>query len=127
MTWCQANHSVFYRHSSARCIYLTTYVDDIVLIGSKYHNISQMKQYLFNEFQTKHLGKLRYFLGIEVTQSKDGIIISQRKYVLDILEEIGLMNSKSVDIPMDHNTKLLPSGGAYVRSRVITLSLTRSN
>jgi len=51
-------------------------------------------------------------LGIEVAQSdKDGIVIAQRKYALDILEETGLMNSKSVDTPMDPNTKLLPYQG----------------
>jgi len=51
-------------------------------------------------------------LGIEVTQSnKDGIVISQRKYALDILEKTGLMNSKSVDTPIDPNTELLPNQG----------------
>ena len=40
---------------------------------------------------------------------KDGIVISQRKYALDIFEETGLMNSKSVDTPMDPYTKLLPN------------------
>jgi len=50
-------------------------------------------------------------LGIEVAQSNTGIVISQRKYALVILEEIGLMNSKSVDTPMDPNVKLLPNPG----------------
>ena len=71
-----------------------------------------MKQHLCVHFQTKDLEKLRYFLGIEVVQSNnDGIVISQRKYALDILEEIGLMNSKFVDTHMDPNTKLLPNQG----------------
>jgi len=71
-----------------------------------------MKQHLCDHFQTKDLEKLRYFLGIEVVQSNnDGIVISQRKYALDILEEIGLMNSKFVDTHMDPNTKLLPNQG----------------
>ena len=51
-------------------------------------------------------------MGIDVAQSdKDGIVISQRKYALDIFEETGLMNSKSVDTPMNLNTKLLPNQG----------------
>lgn len=39
------------------------------------------------KFQTKDLGSLRYFLGIEMAQSKSSLVISQRKYALDILEE----------------------------------------
>jgi len=111
MTRCEADHSVFYQHSSTRCVYLIVYVDDIVLTGSNNHGISQLKHHLCHHFQTKDLGKLRYFLGIEVTQSNDGIVISQRKFVMDILEETGLMSSKSVDTPMDPNTKLLPYQG----------------
>jgi len=96
MTRSEAYHSVFYRHSSVECIYLIVYVDDIVLIGSDHHVISQVKQHICQHFQTKDLGKLRYFLGIEVAQSNTGIVISQRKYALDILEEIELINSKSI-------------------------------
>jgi len=50
-------------------------------------------------------------LGTEVTQSNTGIIFSQRKYVLDIFEEIWLMNSKFVDTPMDPNVRLLHNQG----------------
>jgi len=109
MTRSEADHSVFYRHSSARCIYLVIYVDDIVLSGYDHHGISQVKQHFCQHFHTKDLGKLIYFLGIEIAQSNIGIVISRRKYALDILEEIGLMNSKSVDTPMDPNVKLLPN------------------
>jgi len=92
----EANHLVFYHHSSVGCIYPVVYVDDIVLIASDHHDISQVKQHLCHHFQTKDLGKLLYFLGIEVTQSNSGIIISSRKYALDILEETWLMKKKNL-------------------------------
>jgi len=66
MTRSEADHLVFYRHTSVGCIYLVVYVDDIVLTRSDHHGISQVKQHLCQHFQTKDLGKLRYFLGIEV-------------------------------------------------------------
>ena len=75
-------------------------------------------------------------MGIEVAQSNTGIVISQRKYGLDILEEIGLMNSKSVDTPMDPNVKLLPNQGEpfsdpekFMRlvGKLNYLTVTRSN
>ncbi|RVW30164.1 Retrovirus-related Pol polyprotein from transposon TNT 1-94 [Vitis vinifera] len=85
-----ADHSVFYHHnSSGQCIYLVVYVDDIVITGSDQNGIQKLKQHLFTHFQTKDLGKLKYFLGIEIAQSSSGVVLSQRKYALDILEETG--------------------------------------
>ena len=50
-------------------------------------------------------------MGIEVARSNNAIVLSQRKYALDILEKTGLMNSKFVETSMDPNAKLLPSQG----------------
>ena len=104
-----ADHSVFYHHnSSGQCIYLVVYVDDIVIIGNDQDSIQKLKQHLFTHFQTKGLGKLKYFLEIEIAQSSSGVVLSQRKYVLDILEETGMLDFKPVDTPMDANVKLIP-------------------
>ncbi|KAG2406196.1 Retrovirus-related Pol polyprotein from transposon RE1 Retro element 1 [Vigna angularis] len=109
---CEADHSVFYGHYSPdKCVYLMVYVDDIVITGNDITRINQLKNHLFNHFQTKDLGRLKYFLGIEVAQSKEGVIISQRKYALDILEETGLTNCKPIDNPMDPNQKLMTDQG----------------
>ncbi|RVW54721.1 Retrovirus-related Pol polyprotein from transposon RE1 [Vitis vinifera] len=106
------NHSIFYHHnSSGQCIYLVVYVDDIVITGSDQNGIQKLKQYLFTHFQTKDLGKLKYFLGIEIAQSSSGVVLSQRKYVLDILEETGMLDCKPVDTPMDPNVKLILGQG----------------
>jgi hypothetical protein len=67
------------------------YVDDIVVTDNDQEGIEDQKQRLFNRFETKVLGRLCYFLGIEVAQSQEGIraiAISQRKYVLKILNEL---------------------------------------
>ena len=55
------------------------YVDDIVITGNDTTKIVQLKEHLFSHFQTKDLGSLKYFLGIEVAQSGDGVLISQMK------------------------------------------------
>ena len=107
-----ADHSVFYHHnSSGQCIYLVVYVDDIVITGNDQDGIQKLKQHLFTHFQTKDLGKLKYFLGIEIAQSSSGVVLSQRKYALDILEETGMLDCKPVDTPMDPNVKLVPGQG----------------
>ena len=105
-----ADHSVFYHHSfTGKCIHLIVYVDDIVITGTDQDGIQKLKQHLFNHFQTKDLGKLKYFLGIKVAQSNSGVVISQRKYTLDILTVTGMLGCKPVDTPMDPNVKLVPS------------------
>ncbi|RVX05810.1 Retrovirus-related Pol polyprotein from transposon TNT 1-94 [Vitis vinifera] len=107
-----SDHSVFYHHNSlGQCIYLVVYVDDIVITGSDQDGIQKLKQHLFTHFQTKDLGKLKYFLGIEIAQSSSGVVLSQRKYALDILEETGMLDCKPVDTPMDPNVKLVPGQG----------------
>ncbi|XP_047264082.1 uncharacterized mitochondrial protein AtMg00810-like [Capsicum annuum] len=107
-----ADHSVFYRHSQPNlCIYLVVYVDDIVITGNDEDGITKLKQHPFQHFQTKDLARLKYFLGIDVAQSSSGIVISQRKYALDILEETGMIGCRPIDTPMNPNGKLLPGQG----------------
>ena len=70
------------------------YVDDIVLIGDDDVGIIELKAHLHQQFRTKDLGSLKYFLGIKIAQSNQDIYISQRKYALDILEETRLLGCK---------------------------------
>ncbi|RVW87925.1 Retrovirus-related Pol polyprotein from transposon RE1 [Vitis vinifera] len=74
---------------------------------------SRLNHPSLSKFQkmTKNLGKLKYFLGIEIAQSSSGVVLSQRKYALDILEETGMLNCKPLDTPMDPNVKLIPRQG----------------
>ena len=86
-------------------------MDDIVITGSNQDGIQKLKEHLFTHFQTKHLGKFKYFLGIEIAQSSSGVVLSQRKYALDILKETGMLDCKPVDTPMDPNVKLVLGQG----------------
>ena len=80
-------------------------MDDIIGAGNDADEIEKLKRMLAKEFKIKDLGKLRYFLGIEVARSKKGIFLSQRKYVLDLLKETGMLGCKPGDSPIDpkHN------------------------
>ena len=116
MIWSTSDHSVFYHHASSKqCIYLIVYVDNIVITCSDHDGIRKLKQHLFSHFQTKDLGKLKYFLGIKIAQSKSDVVKSQRKYVLDILEKTGMLDCKPVDTSMDPNVKLVPRQGEPLR------------
>ena len=118
MTRCETDHFVFSLHStSGLCIYLVVYVDDIVITGDDSDVILKLKSHLHSHFQTKDLGPLRYFLGIEVAQSLSDIVISQRKYALDILTETGMLDCRPIDTPMDPNVKLLPGQGEPLKTQ----------
>ena len=134
-TQCQADHTLFVKHSTNKTFtILIVYVDDIVLTGNNGEEISQLKKLLSSEFEVKDLGNMRYFLGMEVARSKEGIVISQRKYVIDLLNETGMMGCKPADTPMDPYNKIGTKKdsapvdrGRYQRlvGRLIYLSHTR--
>ena len=107
MTRSTTDHSVFYHHTSlGQCISIV-YVDDIVITGNDQDGIQRLKQHLFSHFQTEDLGKHKYFMGIEIPQSKFGLVMTQKKYALEILEEMGMLDCKPIDTPMDLNVKLV--------------------
>jgi hypothetical protein len=54
----------------------------------------------------KDLGELRYFLGIEVARSKKRVVLSQHKYVLDLLRDMGMLGCRPINTPIDLNYKL---------------------
>ena len=61
---------------------------------------------LDDTFKIKDLGNLKYFIGFEVARGTSGINICQRKYVLDLLIDTDMLNSKPVSIPFDYCTRL---------------------
>ena len=86
MTRSTAYHLIFYHHTSlGQCIYLIVYVDDIVITDNDQDGIKRLKQHLFIHFQTMNLRKLKYFLAIEIAQSKSDVVMNQRKYALEML------------------------------------------
>ena len=74
----QGDHTLFIKHSIERGVTaLLVYVDNIIVTGNDEREKHDVKQGLAKEFEIKELGKLKYFLGIEVAYSTQGIFISQ--------------------------------------------------
>lgn len=96
-----SDHTLFVYVCEKTVVILIVYVDDIILTGNCHLGIEKAKKYLANEFEVKDLGCLRYFLGMEVGRTKTGMYISQRKYVLDLLQETGMTGCKPVSTPME--------------------------
>ncbi|KAG7552179.1 Reverse transcriptase RNA-dependent DNA polymerase [Arabidopsis thaliana x Arabidopsis arenosa] len=85
---------------------------DVVITGSSPELIRTFKDYLSSCFRMKDLGICKYFMGIEVARSPAGIYISQRKYALYIISEVGLLGSRPVSFPLDKNPRLALSKSA---------------
>ncbi|RVW35969.1 Retrovirus-related Pol polyprotein from transposon TNT 1-94 [Vitis vinifera] len=110
---CQSDHTLFVKHfSEGKLTIIIVYVDDIILIGDHEEKIDLLKKLLTKEFEIKDLGNLKYFLGMEIARSKKGIVVSQRKYVLDLLNETGMLGCKPAETPMDTTVKLEESDGS---------------
>jgi len=101
-----SDHSLFVQEKGSTLIMVLIYVNDIIITGNNDKAIQDLKLFLQQQFHIKDLGKLKYFLGLEVARLKAGIVISQRKYTLEILDDVGFLGAKPVDFPMEQNLKL---------------------
>ena len=72
--------------------------------------MERLKKSHASSFEIKDLGTLQYFLRMRVAWSRKGLVVSQHKYVLDLLKEIGMNGCQPTDTPMDPNHKL-----AYIK------------
>ena len=82
---------------------LIVYVDDMIITRDDAEEISRLQEQLSTKFEMKNLIGLKYCLEIEVARSRRDIFLSQRKYVLDLLLEVGLLESKPTNTPIVHN------------------------
>jgi histone deacetylase 1/2 len=93
-------------------IYMLIYVDDIIITGSCEKAVHMLMKKLSDAFALKDLGKLSYFLGIEVTDQDDGVALTQAKYAADLLRRVNMHNCKDIATPMASSEKLSKSAGS---------------
>ncbi|CAL8121289.1 unnamed protein product [Prunus armeniaca] len=120
----KADYSLFTKSHGSSFTALLIYVDDIIITGNDPASIKSLMGVLYEKFHIKDL----------VSRSKRGIVISERKYTLDILKDAGLLGARSYDLPMEQKLKMTPTDGdllhdpAHYRrlvGRLIYLTITR--
>jgi hypothetical protein len=92
--------SLFFLHNKTVTIYVLVYVDDIIVVSSSQSATAALLHNLEKDFALKDLGDLHYSLGMEVTKIKDGILLSQRKDAMDILQRAGMSKCKVIAMPL---------------------------
>ncbi|KAL6321217.1 hypothetical protein AAG906_016251 [Vitis piasezkii] len=118
-----SDHTLFLKHRQGKLTALIVYVDNMIITGDDSEEIARLQEQLASKFEMKNLRGLKYFLGIEVSRSKRGIFLCQRKYILDLLTEVGLLDCKPTETSIILNHKL----GEYPKlvGKLIYLSHTR--
>ena len=91
--------SLFVFHKYGILVYLLLYVDDIIITGNSDEFIQQLILKLNLSFHMKDMGALAYFLGILVTWSSCSLLLSQSKYILDVLDRCDMSGCKPVSSP----------------------------
>ncbi|XP_015161968.1 uncharacterized mitochondrial protein AtMg00810-like [Solanum tuberosum] len=87
-------------------VVVLVYVDDLLVTGSCSSLIELTRNDLKLKFKMKDLGELKFFLGIEFARTKEGYVMNQLKYALELISEMGLSGAKPVHTPMDPNVRL---------------------
>jgi hypothetical protein len=112
----KADVSLFIFNQAGIQVYILVYVDDIIIVSSSSSATERLLQQLQREFIVKDLSQLSYFLGIEVHHSSDGLILTQHKYIHDLLLRTNMENSKGVTNHMLPTEKLLLRDGTPLSS-----------
>lgn len=103
---CPYEHAVYCRREGNESLLVGVYVDDILVTGTKLSNIEKFKKQMAGEFNMSDLGKLSYYLGIEVEQGRNYIELKQAAYARKILDMAGLSECKPVKYPMEPKVQL---------------------
>jgi hypothetical protein len=103
---CKTDTSLFIYKTAQLTMYILVYVDDLIIVSSSPSSMSHLLRQLDSAFAIKDLGPLHYFLGIELFSSHRGLILSQRRYIAEILEKTNMMNCRPVSTPMSSSKKI---------------------
>ncbi|GKD02930.1 putative ribonuclease H-like domain-containing protein, partial [Tanacetum coccineum] len=79
----------------------------ISYFGLTKKSLCEFEGLMYKRFQMSSMGELTFFLGLQVQQKKDGIFISQDKYMADILKKFNFTTVKTVSTPMEPNKALV--------------------
>ena len=103
---CSKEASLYRKQVRENLLLVAIYVDDLLVTGSKASMIYEFKKEMSEIFEMSDLGRLRYYLGIEVVQCEEGILLSKERYAKKILSEAGMDDCNSVQAPMEFGLKL---------------------
>ena len=104
----ESDKCVHYKVKGNETIILCLYVDDILLFGTNIEIINEIKRFLKRHFEMKDMGEASVILRLKLTQSVEGITLSQSHYTeKSILEKYGYSNCRIESTPYDSKVALV--------------------
>ncbi|GJY42426.1 retrovirus-related pol polyprotein from transposon TNT 1-94 [Tanacetum coccineum] len=100
------NPTLFTRKTGKHILLVQIYVDDIIFASTDPKACDTFSNKMSSKFQMSMMGQMSFFLGLQVSQSPEGIFINQSKYALEILNKFGMDSCDPVDTPMVDRLKL---------------------
>ncbi|GKF83438.1 retrovirus-related pol polyprotein from transposon TNT 1-94, partial [Tanacetum coccineum] len=128
--------TLFTQKEGKHILLVQIYVDDIIFASTNPIFCDKFAKEMSTRFKMSMMGKMSFFLGLQVSQNPRGIFINQSKYALEMLKKYGLENSDVVDTPiverskLDEDPKGIIVGTTHYRSMVGSLmyfTASRSN
>ncbi|GKB71295.1 retrovirus-related pol polyprotein from transposon TNT 1-94, partial [Tanacetum coccineum] len=98
--------TLFTRKTGKHVLLVQIYVDDIIFVSTNPKACDTFSKEMSSKFRMSMMGQMSFFLGLQVSQSHEGIFINQSKYAQEILIKYGMDTSDPVDTPMVDRLKL---------------------
>ena len=110
----RSNSSIFVYSPGTALIYFLVYVDDLIITSSDPSFVDTIIRQLNSTFSTKDLGPLSYFCGVVVLATFSGLLLSQQKYVIDLLSKHNMLGSKLFSTLLALGTSLTANDGTVL-------------
>lgn len=112
---CSHEHTLFIKNEAEEgFLVVSLYVDDLIFTGTDLLVCEEFKNSMKHEFDMTDLGRMKYFLGVEIEQVEEGIFLCQNKYAQEIITRFGMENCNAVKNPIVPGTRLSKEGGEDV-------------
>uniref|UniRef100_A0A2N9GZ77 Integrase catalytic domain-containing protein n=1 Tax=Fagus sylvatica TaxID=28930 RepID=A0A2N9GZ77_FAGSY len=107
----ECDKCVYVKNTTSGYVIVCLYVDDMLIMGSNNDIIKATKRMLNSKFDMKDLGVADVILGIKITRTSDGLVLSQTHYIKKVLEKFGRYDDSPVKTPIDVNLHLTKNKG----------------
>lgn len=102
----ESDSSLFIKKHQGQMVVVLLYVDDIILTGSNYGEVTRLQDELSLRFEMKKLGELGTFLGLQIENLEEGLFVSQINYAKKLVDKFGMTDGKKSYTPLDVNPRL---------------------